>query len=51
MWVEAGTPEENPRVQAGDHHNFTDTTIVDHVDQTRVATVRTSFPLRYVGVL
>lgn len=51
MWVEAGTPEENPRVQAGDHHNLTDTTIVDHVDQTRVATVRTSFPLRYVGVL
>lgn len=38
MWVEAGTPEENPRVQEGDHHNLTDTTIVDHVDQTRVAT-------------
>lgn len=51
MWVEAGTPEEYPRVQEGDHHNLTDTTIVDHVDQTRVATVRTGFPLRYVGVL
>lgn len=51
MWVEAGTPEEHPRVQEGDRHNLTDTTIVDHVDQTRVATLRTGFPLRYVGVL
>lgn len=33
MWEEAGLPEENPRVQKGDHHTLSHTIAVGPVDQ------------------
>lgn len=53
MWVEAGVPEESPRVQAFDHHILSHTTTVDHGNRTRVAAVRTKChysPYSFVNV-
>lgn len=47
MWVEAGTPEENPRVQEGDHHNLSHTASVDHGDRAHVAAVTSKCIVHY----
>lgn len=42
MWKESGVPEENARVQAGDHQSLSHTTTVDHGVRTGIAAVTTS---------
>lgn len=39
LWEEAGVPEKNPSVQAGNHHDLSYTTTVHHGGRTRVAAV------------
>lgn len=34
MWEETGEPEENPRVQVGNHHTLSDKAFIDPGDWT-----------------
>lgn len=40
MWVDAGVPGKNPRRRPAGDHILSHTTTVDHMDRTRVATVK-----------